>query len=51
MLLATLINEMKNPGTYEMEIDLSDLKPGMYVCVLKTPQYTETKKIIMLKWF
>ncbi len=43
-----LVNEIKIPGRHESEVDLGDLKPGIYVCVLKTPQYTETKKIIKL---
>ena len=43
-----IINEIKNPGTYEMEIDLSDLKPGVYFCVLKTSYGNQTKKIIKL---
>ncbi|OQX72221.1 MAG: hypothetical protein B6D61_14575 [Bacteroidetes bacterium 4484_249] len=44
--IKSLVNEMKMPGTYEMEIDLSDLPKGIYFCVLKTPQTTQTKKII-----
>ena len=43
-----LLNEIKMPGTYEMEIDMSNLPKGIYFCVLKTPQTTETKKIIKL---
>ena len=44
-----LLNEQKIPGTYEQTIDLSDLKPGVYFCVFKTLQNTETKKIIKLQ--
>lgn len=46
--IKTLIKEQKQPGTYKKTADLSDLKPGIYIVVLKTPQYTKTKKIIKL---
>jgi len=42
----TLLCEKKNPGTYEVEIDLKDLKPGIYFCVLKTNERTQTRKLI-----
>lgn len=44
----SLINEVKIPGTYEMDIDLSDLSKGIYFCVLKTNQGVQTKKMIKL---
>lgn len=43
-----IINEVKIPGTYEMEIDLSDLPKGLYFCILKTNEGIQTKKIIKL---
>jgi len=45
-----LLNEEKIPGTYEMEIDMSNLPKGVYFCILKTdPEYSgQTKKIIKL---
>lgn len=43
-----LVNKMKMPGTYEMEVDLSDLPKGIYFCVLKTSEGIQTKKIIKL---
>ena len=44
------LNEVKMPGTYDMEIDLSDLPEGIYFCVLKTnpARAGQTKKIIKL---
>lgn len=42
------LNEIKKPGPYEMEIDLSDLPAGVYFCVLKTSERMKTKKIIKL---
>ncbi len=44
----SLLDEKKLPGIYEMEIDLSDLSAGIYYCVLKTNDGTQTKKIIKL---
>ncbi len=44
----SLMNEMKNPGTYETEINLSDVPPGVYFCVLKTSDGIQAKKIIKL---
>lgn len=45
-----IINEEKMPGTYELELDLSDLKAGVYFCVLKTnpAQIVQTRKLIKL---
>jgi hypothetical protein len=43
-----LINEKMMPGTHEMEIDLSDLKSGIYFCTLKTSDGIQTKKLIKL---
>ncbi len=42
----SLINEIKMPGTYEKEVDLSKLNPGIYFCVLKTEEGIQTKKLI-----
>jgi len=42
----TLFNEAKLPGTYEMEVDLSDIPVGVYFCVLKTSEGIQTKKIV-----
>lgn len=44
----SFVNEIKNNGIHNMEINLNDVPPGIYFCLLKTPQYTETKKIIKL---
>jgi len=46
--IKSIINEIKLPGTHEKKVDLSDQKPGAYLCILQTTEYTETKKIIKL---
>jgi len=43
-----LLNEMKTPGEYEMEVDLSELPPGIYFCTLKTEDNIQTVKLIKL---
>jgi len=47
-MVKSILNEELLPGTYEKEIDLSDLKLGIYFCVLKTNSGIQTKKIIKL---
>lgn len=47
--IKTLLNENRSPGTYEMEIDLSDIPAGVYFCVLKTNQGILNRKIIKTK--
>jgi hypothetical protein len=44
-----LINEIKNPGTYDIAVDLSELAPGVYFCTLKTGKGMQTKKLIKLE--
>jgi hypothetical protein len=43
-----LINEIKNPGIYELEIDLNNLPAGIYFCMLRTPDRIQTRKLIKL---
>ncbi|MDB4303639.1 T9SS type A sorting domain-containing protein [Desulfosarcina sp.] len=50
MRMKSISIEEKIPGTYEMEIDLSDIPDGIYFCVLKTnlPAGGQTIKMIKL---
>lgn len=43
-----LINEVNQPGSYEIKIDLSDLPKGIYFCSLRTSTGIHTKKIVKL---
>jgi hypothetical protein len=45
----TLVNERLNPGTYETSFDGSQLTSGMYFYKLITNDFTETKKMLMIK--
>ncbi len=47
--LATLVNETKEPGTYEVEFDGSNLPSGIYFYRLSAGSSTDTKKLILLK--
>ncbi len=44
----SITTDKKIPGTYEIEIDLSDLQKGVYFCVLKTNKGIQTTKMIKL---
>jgi hypothetical protein len=47
--VATLVNEYKPAGSYEVEWDASDLPSGIYIYQLKTENFTSMKKMILLK--
>lgn len=51
--IAILVNEEKQPGTYEVEFNTSSTKhpksSGIYFYQLKAGNYAETKKMVLLK--
>lgn len=47
--IATLVDEYRNAGYYELEFDASNLPSGIYFYKLNTGNYTDTKKLILLK--
>jgi photosystem II stability/assembly factor-like uncharacterized protein len=47
--IATLVNEEKQPGTYEVEFDESELPSGIYFYQFKAGIYIETKKMVLIK--
>ena len=47
--IATLVNEEKPAGEYEVEFNGSNLPSGIYFYQLKAGQFSETKKMILLK--
>ncbi|BDQ04458.1 MAG: hypothetical protein KatS3mg036_0839 [Ignavibacterium sp.] len=49
--VATLVNEYKNPGFYQIEFDAStfNLKTGIYFYQLRSGSFVETKKLILIK--
>lgn len=46
--IATLVNEAKSAGTYEVTFDAFGLPSGIYFYKLRAGSFTETKKMILL---
>ena len=47
--IKTLVNENKNVGVYETEFDANNLNSGMYFYKLTTNNFSEMKKMILVK--
>jgi hypothetical protein len=47
--VATLVNEEKQPGVYEVEFDASSFSSGMYLYKLQAGTFVQTKKMILTK--
>ncbi|NWG29479.1 MAG: T9SS type A sorting domain-containing protein [Ignavibacteriaceae bacterium] len=47
--IKTLVNEQQQPGIYVIRWDASDVSSGVYFYQLKTKDYINTKKMILLK--
>lgn len=47
--VATLVNEYRNAGSYELEFDAEKLSSGVYFYQLRAGDFAETKKMILLK--
>lgn len=47
--IATLVDEYKPAGSYEVEFNASSLPSGVYFYQLRTDSFVETKKMILLK--
>lgn len=45
----TLVNEKLSPGTYEVTFDGSNLPSGIYFYQLRSGDYVNTKKLMLLK--
>lgn len=47
--VATLVNEVKSPGSYRVTMDGSTLSSGTYFYTMKTGTFTMSKKFILMK--
>jgi uncharacterized delta-60 repeat protein len=47
--ISTLVNEELNPGTYEVDWNAVNYPSGVYYYKLTSKDYTETKKMILIK--
>jgi hypothetical protein len=44
-----IVNENQQPGSYEVKWDASNISSGIYFYQLKTKDFVDTKKMIVLK--
>jgi hypothetical protein len=49
MKIATLVDEYKPAGRYEVEFNASRLASGIYFYKLQAGEYTAVKKMILIK--
>lgn len=47
--VATLVNETKSAGKYDINFNASELSNGVYLYQLKTNEFTSTRKMILMK--
>ncbi len=47
--IAVLVNEEKEAGTYNIEFNAANLSSGIYIYKLQSKNFTETKKMILMK--
>ncbi|MBI5403808.1 MAG: T9SS type A sorting domain-containing protein [Ignavibacteriae bacterium] len=47
--VATLVNEVKNAGTYNFEFDASNLTSGVYFYKIEANGFTDVKKMMLVK--
>ncbi|MBL8017438.1 MAG: T9SS type A sorting domain-containing protein, partial [Ignavibacteria bacterium] len=47
--IAVIVNENLRPGTYEIEWYASNIPSGVYFYSLMTNEFTQTKKMVVLK--
>jgi len=47
--IKTLVNEIKSPGVYKVEFDGSNLSSGMYFYKITAGEFSEVKKMTLLK--
>jgi hypothetical protein len=47
--VATLIDEFMEAGQHEVEFDANNLASGIYIYKIQTNEFSETKKMVLLR--
>ncbi len=47
--VASLVDEQKQSGSFDVHFNASDLSSGVYYYQLKTGEFTSTKKLVLMK--
>ena len=47
--VTTLVNEVKQPGSYGVTWDATGIASGVYFCRLSTPEFVQTRKLVLLR--
>ena len=47
--VATLVDEMRTAGYHTVQFDASQLSSGVYLYMISTPGYMETRKMMLVK--
>ena len=47
--IATLVNEEKSPGNYDVSFDASALSSGVYLYTIKAGNFVQTRKMLLMK--
>jgi hypothetical protein len=47
--VATLVNEFMEAGQHEVEFDANNLASGVYVYRIQTAEFTEAKKMVLMR--
>ena len=47
--IASLVNEEKTPGNYEVFFDASNLSSGVYLYTIKAGSFVQTRKMMLMK--
>ena len=47
--VATLIDELKQPGQYQVEWDATQITPGIYFYRFQSGSFRDVKKLVLLK--
>ncbi|MGI0016067.1 MAG: T9SS type A sorting domain-containing protein [Nitrososphaera sp.] len=48
-VIKTLVDQEKSTGTYKIKFDASDLSSGVYFYQLQTREFSQTKKLILMR--